>query len=1232
MERAEGPLSSMSSHADVRLHFAHDPSTDELVVAMRLPSDDVRDPPREMRLATAQRRALARWSERLRQGGSNDHALRGLAIAVEKAFVRSERRGPAPLEPLLLLTAPEAGVALPARRVIVEGAEAGAILLEACGAAGHWPGLTDHWQWVHHLPPAEGRVGEAVVVPDSTRIRALCVIGSHEGAGHLTNDRHDALQVLRGLRASSLDLRFVIAASERDALLAAAGSSGLDDVVHWLRSSPPNLAIATDVGPLAEEIAKGRELLLWLGHSDADPRDAAPASALLLAGTPESAPSAQRLTFVRLAGLLRDKPTRLCALMACRVEPGVAARLLEAVDHVVITEGFVPTGDAAGFAGKLLDCLAHLDPVSEAVRIARTSFAPVHRWQVQYWTRTLDPRPFVDRKARAVAVYLTKTPHRPAEEESAVFAPGPDWHATRAIELAVGSDSMPSLHDRRGLVGEWIWWGGRPISSPTLRSLLTRNPAGDSTRAGRWLVLGEPGSGKSTMLQRERVLLALEANRPFVPVFVKLAHWARDKRRLRTGRDRFEIEDYVEKRFEMGGSGLAEGLIERARLGEVCYLLDGLDEVPDRKGCDESVTELLTKLAEERPLCPIVVTSRPIEARNYVLGAYTRCEVRPLSRERQIELLTLRYEGDRNRAGALLDGLADNPTVQELARNPLFLTIFAMTSGKGSRKDLRPHDVLDACITELLEGRHRKKPIAWPAAASLNKRLSVLVYLAFAATQKLSDEVDDDALRDSFAALGGDLGALLKCLHQTGLIRPAPSDGLVTTGWSFAHRQLAEALVSRELAARWAKGGGDRASVGELARALRGGDGEERERRLHFWAEPFALMAGRVGEHGPDAIVQTLIDDQATRPIGLRALINAHRLSPDTIAATFGKLEDWEDRRRVIEGLLERVPQDQVVPLLARLGRSTSEGNDLFFLWLQLERLEVLGGARGAQACAARKQLFDHLEPREDEMRGAFSHVPGRPGHRAFCRIAPGVFDMGDDIVGWERDVAIEHEFWIGATAVTVGQYRLFDPRHRCTVARELRPVTVEGKSEQQARDRYPVVDVTWYACVSFARWLSRWQHLLPRENLNQGDLAATLPSEAQWEYAARAGGPPGQRFWFGNDDKALAAHSRTASAENAPFPVATASESETPPPSPCGLFDVHGGVWEWCANEYDGDRRAERIGISASASSRVLRGGSILNDPGSCRSAFRSFFPPAFSYRLFGFRVVLAVRSPGSE
>jgi formylglycine-generating enzyme required for sulfatase activity len=130
------------------------------------------------------------------------------------------------------------------------------------------------------------------------------------------------------------------------------------------------------------------------------------------------------------------------------------------------------------------------------------------------------------------------------------------------------------------------------------------------------------------------------------------------------------------------------------------------------------------------------------------------------------------------------------------------------------------------------------------------------------------------------------------------------------------------------------------------------------------------------------------------------------------------------------------------------------------------------------------------------------------------------------------------------------------------------------------------------------------------------------LPTEAEWEYACRAGSTT--EYCFGDDEKRLG--------EYAWFDGNSGSETHDAgqkKPNAWGLYDMHGNVWEWTASPYatpfDG---SETKGESASAGVRVLRGGSWDFNPRYLRSALRLRYDPSFSNLFFfGFRVAAAAQ-----
>ncbi len=237
-----------------------------------------------------------------------------------------------------------------------------------------------------------------------------------------------------------------------------------------------------------------------------------------------------------------------------------------------------------------------------------------------------------------------------------------------------------------------------------------------------------------------------------------------------------------------------------------------------------------------------------------------------------------------------------------------------------------------------------------------------------------------------------------------------------------------------------------------------------------------------------------------------------------------------------------------------------------------------------------------------------------------FARIAAGAFMMGTgdappkSRAEWnERDhdeapahrVAISKAFHLGIHEVTNVQYEAFDPKHKA----------LRGKRGSGKDDHDPVVYVTWHDAVAFCAWLSKKESKTYR-----------LPTEAEWEYACRAGTMTpfhtGEKLTasdanFGRtrDDKVLKAAVKVGSY----------------PPNAWGLHDMHGNVAEWCLDWYGPYQAGERTDPTGRMSgyARVLRGWSCLTPSFQgatklCRSANRSGQLPEDANIYTGFRVVL--------
>jgi len=224
-----------------------------------------------------------------------------------------------------------------------------------------------------------------------------------------------------------------------------------------------------------------------------------------------------------------------------------------------------------------------------------------------------------------------------------------------------------------------------------------------------------------------------------------------------------------------------------------------------------------------------------------------------------------------------------------------------------------------------------------------------------------------------------------------------------------------------------------------------------------------------------------------------------------------------------------------------------------------------------------------------------------------------------------QHRVRITKPYRLSGHEVTLGQFRQFveETGYKTEAERDGTGGygSVDGNLVQDLRfvwnadlgfpqtDDHPVVNVSWNDAMAFCQWLSKRQ-----------GIAYDLPTEAQWEYACRAGTTTS---WHCGD-------SDTTLQEYAWFE--TNSGLKTHPvrqlkPNAWGLYDVHGNAWEWCADWHGADYYAQALPSDPSGPGtgayRVFRGGSWHGHAGGCRSAFRYDRSPDHRNHNLGFRVI---------
>jgi len=194
-------------------------------------------------------------------------------------------------------------------------------------------------------------------------------------------------------------------------------------------------------------------------------------------------------------------------------------------------------------------------------------------------------------------------------------------------------------------------------------------------------------------------------------------------------------------------------------------------------------------------------------------------------------------------------------------------------------------------------------------------------------------------------------------------------------------------------------------------------------------------------------------------------------------------------------------------------------------------------------------------------------------------------------------DVALSRGFWMGKYEVTQAQYRYVMGK---------RPSHFKG-------DSLPVESVSWIEATEFCQQLTKLERKAGRLPMN---WEYRLPTEAQWEYACRAGTTT--HYSFGNDRKQLGDYDWYG--HNSDKKTHFVGQKK---PNPWGLFDMHGNVQEWCRDWYqDNLPGGADPEVAKESTVRVSRGGFWLSPSSYCRSAFRTVFAGPDRARHRGFRV----------
>ena len=728
----------------------------------------------------------------------------------------------------------------------------------------------------------------------------------------------------------------------------------------------------------------------------------------------------------------------------------------------------------------------------------------------------------------------------------------------------------------------------------------------------RLVIVGDPGSGKTTFLRRIAFALcqttlgevpdAAESrlgirDKPF-PVFIRIAKLLQHMQNAREAglRDAPTTDDapawlphFLTTSNKDANSGLSESFFKNKLQDGACILLlDGLDEAPNRRD-RETVARLFERATQAYENCRFVVTTRPqAYTGGAVLAAFPQVQIDPLETG-AIETFLQRWsevlfhesaERAKQHCSELLAALRNLPEVRRMARNPVMLTALAVVHWNEHRLPEQRADLYESIILWLLRSREQR-----PGRASADRCATLLGDLALAMQSQpggrqvqVSKRWAEEALAPRFRDLSEE-----EQLEEAGQFLDAEEvdSGIIVSRGNevrFWHLTFQEYLAARAIA-----GQGDDAQ----RKILLTGD------TLHKpeWREVLLLLAGTMhvkqGVDRVDGLFSAVLKKLGEKPSLAKQARCAGLLG--AIVRDLTPL-DYKPSDRLYRKTLDAV--------MGIFDLKKSQGIDFT---VRLEAAEALGQAgdprlaednwvtieAGAFLMGAQKK--NRSEPNYDKEE-AERGFPESPVHE----VKLGRYQISRfPVTVQEFSRFIEDGGYAGERYWQAGG---FDQREE-----------PGDWDEQLPHPTRPVVSVSWYEAAAYCAW-----------------AGCRLPAEAEWEFAAR--GKQGRKYPWGNE-KPDVSRANYDSQVGEPTPVGLYPLGVTPE----GLADMEGNVWEWVSDwhgEYSPRPQEDPRG-PAKGAGRVVRGGSWNADPGDLRLACRGRLEPGDRLPVVGFRCVGEVISP---
>ena len=722
----------------------------------------------------------------------------------------------------------------------------------------------------------------------------------------------------------------------------------------------------------------------------------------------------------------------------------------------------------------------------------------------------------------------------------------------------------------------------------------------EALKESRVVIVGDPGSGKTTFLRRiayERARGHLEGDPRFkrspLPIYIRMGQLSEHRAACRKRKQGPKLNEspawlthFLAARSVEAEWGLNEAFFRKAiHDGDAILLLDGLDEAPDRK--ERAVlARMFEKVVADHEKCRFLVTTRPRAYEGQaLLAGFAEAQVEPFEPEAVDTFLRYWSAGlfpeNPRRAeehrGELAGALEAKPEIRRMARNPVMLTALAVLYWNDKRLPDQRALLYESVLSWLFRSRE-----TLPGRAGEETTRERLSQLALKMQTNPKGRLTQAARRWAAEAIADEFDGNVKAAERFVAQEEVDSGVIVSLGSDvrFWHLTFQEYLAARAVA-----GQSEREQVKIFTVNQRLYDPEWRETALLF----AGVLYGQ-GKPKVDAFVSEIL-----RKLGKQPSLSKKARCVGLLGAMVRDLGPYDYQPA---NALYKQTLDAVMAIF-----NPVEGRKIN-LSTRMDAADALGQA-GDPRLAENNWV---KIPAGKFWMGAQKDDPkGRN------------YDPEANVGDWNESPPHEVElddFQIGRYPVTVAEFQRFVEDGGYEEEGWWKAAGGFGQSkgpddwdEQLRHPTRPMVNVSWHEASAYCAW-----------------NRSRLPTEAEWERAAR--GAEGRKYPWGSG-KPSHKHANFGSKVGHAMPVGLYPRGCTPD----RIHDLAGNVWEWCADRFSKGYYAESPAKNPpgprSGDSRVLRGGTWGYARVGLRASFRERYPPEDRDEDIGFRCAREVLSP---